>query len=95
MNGGAIPIGKAKMMTIDVVVSGQLARVRAGKRTKLRDVAERALRASGNEGAPLDEWELRRTDGALLDKSRTVAQVGLVEPATLFLSPRAGWAGSA
>jgi len=54
---------------------------------------ERALAESGNTGRPPDEWEVRNAAGVLLDKARTIEDLGLKNGARLFLSLRVGAGG--
>lgn len=80
---------------ITIVVSGQPERLRAEEHEKLERLVREALRHSGNEGQPPSDWELRTEDGRLLNQEETVAEAGVENGQTLFLSPKAGAGGSA
>lgn len=54
---------------------------------------ERALKESGNTGRPPDEWEVRDSNGVLLEMGRTIERLGLKNGARLFLSLRVGAGG--
>ena len=54
---------------------------------------ERALVESRNTGRPPDEWEVRNAAGVLLEKGRTIEDLGLKNGARLFLSLRVGAGG--
>ena len=55
---------------------------------------ERALAESHNTGRPPDEWEVRNAAGVLLEKGRTIEDLGLKNGARLFLSLRVGAGGT-
>lgn len=76
-----------------VVVSGQPEHLKVKTDDTLEELVHEALRKSGNHGQAPSEWELRTEDGRPLEQSVTVAVAGVVEGATLFLSPRAGAGG--
>lgn len=52
--------------TITVVVNGQPVTVNAGP---IRAVIEAAVKASGQIGAPVEQWELRTRDGEVIPQS--------------------------
>ena len=79
---------------ITIVVSGQPQRLKAKEHEKLEHLVREALRRSGNEGQPASDWELRTEDGRLLDQEQTVAEAGIENGQTLFLSPKAGAGGA-
>lgn len=86
-------MAKSENITVQVVVSGQPTTVKANVHQLVEQLVKDALRESGNKGQPPSEWELRTSDGKLIDQSLTVAAAGLVDGMTLFLSPRAGAGG--
>lgn len=86
---------KKEVIDVQVVVSGQATTIHANLHQTVEHLVKEALKASGNKGQPPSEWELRTTDGTLIDQALTVAAVGILEGMTLFLSPRAGAGGTA
>jgi hypothetical protein len=78
-----------------VVVSGQPSSIKANQHQKVEHLVEEALKQTGNKGQPPSEWELRRSDGALIDQALTIEAAGIADAMTLYLSPRAGAGGSA
>ncbi len=76
-----------------VVVSGEPIDVDVNPNQKAEQILREALRRSGNEGRPLEEWELKREDGSLIDSSVRVSELGLVDGTRLFLSPKASAGG--
>jgi hypothetical protein len=52
-----------------------------------------SLNKTGNQGQPPSDWELRTSDGALIEQTLTIEAAGLVDGMTLYLSPRAGAGG--
>jgi len=81
--------------TIDlvVVVSGRPEPVRAHPNEKVVDVVRTALRESGNQGQPPENWELRTEQGVVISQDQTVREAGLLSGMTLFLNPEAGAGG--
>jgi hypothetical protein len=79
---------------VEVVVSGQTFTIKVNENQKVEQLVKEALKESGNKGQPPSEWELRTTDGALIDQSLRIEDAGIVPGATLYLSPRAGAGGS-
>jgi hypothetical protein len=80
-------------ITLQVVVSGQSTSVKVNLRQPVENLVKEALRESGNKGQAPSEWELRTSDGRLIDQNVEVGAAGIVEGMTLFLSPRAGAGG--
>jgi hypothetical protein len=81
-------------LELTIVVSGQPERLKAHPHEKLEHLVKEALKRSGNEGQPPSDWELRTEDGQLIDQQQTVAEAGLTDGQTLFLSPKAGAGGN-
>ncbi|MHB2032743.1 MAG: DUF2604 domain-containing protein [Gemmatimonadaceae bacterium] len=79
---------------VTVVVSGQATNIRTNVHQSVEHLVKEALKESGNKGQPPSEWELRTSDGALIDQSLEVGAAGITEGITLFLSPRAGAGGN-
>lgn len=80
-------------LEIFVIVSGARTEVRVNVHEKLQNVVREALRESGNAGQAVDQWELRRESGELLDQELRAGDAGLVDGAVLTLQPRAGVGG--
>jgi len=75
------------------IINGENFSVEASDDATLRHAVERALRESGNTGRPPDEWEVRDSNGVLLEMGRTIEHLGLKNGARLFLSLRVGAGG--
>ena len=75
------------------IINGQDFVVEANVNAPLLEAVQRALNESGNTGRPVDEWEVRNTNGVLLDKNRTPKELGLENGTRLFLSLRVGAGG--
>lgn len=80
-------------ISVNVVVSGQAVALRINLHETVEHLVKEALKESGNKGQPPSEWELRTSDGTLINQSLAVGAAGIVNGATLFLSPRAGAGG--
>ncbi len=80
-------------ITVKVIVSGQPTSVTVNKHQKVEHLVREALNQTGNKGQPPADWELRTSDGALIEQSLTIEAAGIVDGATLFLNPRAGAGG--
>jgi len=76
-----------------VVVSGQPITLEVNLNQKIEHLIHEALQSSGNKGQPATDWELRTTDGRLLEPGISVEDALIVNNMTLFLSPRAGVGG--
>lgn len=76
-----------------VVVSGVLTAIKVNVHQTVEHLVQEALRESGNKGQPPSEWELRTSDGRLVDQGLEIGAAGIVDGVTLFLSPRAGAGG--
>lgn len=80
---------------VNVVVSGQPTSVRVNVHQKVEHLVKEALDQSGNKGQAPSEWELRTSDGRLIEQMMTIESAGIVDGMTLYLSPRAGAGGQA
>lgn len=85
--------GTDNKIDLVVVVSGEPIDVDVNPNQKAEQILREALRRSGNEGRPLEEWELKREDGSLIDPSVRVSELGLADGTRLFLSPKASAGG--
>lgn len=77
---------------LTVVVGGQPVAIEGNLQAPLHTVVPQALKASGNAGEPQD-WELRDTNGNLLDLDRKLKDFGFVAGVTLYLNRKAGIGG--
>lgn len=82
-----------KQIDLTVIVSGSAVSVAVNPQQKLEHVVREALRMSGSQGQPPDQWELRRESGEVLDQDARVADTGLSDGDVLTLQPRAGAGG--
>jgi hypothetical protein len=73
-----------------VVVNGVETVVDANLNAPLRTVAQHALNASGNQGRPLADWELKDERGQLLDLDRAVSTFNFAANAVLYLTLSVG-----
>jgi hypothetical protein len=76
-----------------VVVSGVPRAAEINAHEPLRNLVRDVLKASGDAGRAIEDFELRTEDGRLLDLAAKAADVGLHSGVTLFLNPRAGAGG--
>ena len=80
-------------ITVTVVVSGQAVPVKVNVHQSIEHLVAEALKDTGNKGQPPGDWELRTSDGALIEQTLIIGAVGLKQDATVYLSPRAGAGG--
>ena len=86
-------MAKSDHIQVSVVVSGQPTNVGVNSHQQVEHLVKEALKSSGNKGQPPSEWELRTSDGTLVDQGLTIDAAGIANGMTLFLSPRAGAGG--
>lgn len=82
-------------INVNVVVSGQPTLLKVNLHQKVEQLVKEALNQTGNKGQPASEWELRTSDGSLIEQTLTIQSAGIVEGMTVYLSPRAGAGGQA
>ena len=87
-------MAKSENIQVQVVVSGQPTTIKVNVHQTVEQLVKEALKESGNKGQPPSEWELRTSDGTLIDQSLAIGAAGISDGATLFLSPRAGAGGA-
>lgn len=80
-------------IVVSVVVSGQSTSVSVNINQKVEHLIREALKESGNQGQPPEDWELRSSDGALYEPGATIEAVSIVDGATVYLNPKAGAGG--
>lgn len=76
-----------------VTVSGQDIPVGVNAHQKTDQIVREALRLSGNQGQPPEDWELRRPDTTLVPMGITVAEAQLTDGTRLSLGPKSGEGG--
>ena len=59
----------------------------------LKEAVARALAESGNTGRPASEWQVRDSNGVLLDVERKIKDFGFTNGTRLFLSLAVGAGG--
>lgn len=79
--------------TLIIVVSGQPTTTRINPHQTVEHLVHEALQQSGNKGQPPADWELRRSDGGLIEQTMRIDDAGITDGMTLYLSPRAGAGG--
>ena len=82
-----------KKISIIVVVNGQPTEVDAFDDAPLSAVIPDALSQTDNSGQPPENWELRDTDGTLLDLDKKIEDYGFPPKFRLFLNLKAGVGG--
>ena len=82
-----------KKIPITVVVNGQPTVVDAIEDDPLSTIIPDALRQTENSGQPPENWELRDSDGTLLDLDKKIGDYGFPEKTRLFLNLKAGVGG--
>jgi hypothetical protein len=83
----------AQEITIVFIVNGEDVPIATNVRPPLREAVARALTQSGNTGRPVDDWEVRDANGALLDTSRRIEDFAFSSGVRLFVSLRVGAGG--
>ena len=84
----------SKKISITVVVNGQPTVVDAIGDAPLGTIIPDALRQTENSGQPPENWELRDTEGNLLDLDKKIEDYGFPEKVRLFLNLKAGVGGN-
>jgi len=81
-------------ITLIFIINGQDFPVGASIEARLISAVEIALEVSGNTGRrDPREWEVRDSNGVLLEIDRSIEQLGLKNRSRLFLSLRVGAGG--
>lgn len=78
---------------LEVVVSGAPVAVTVNPKQKADQVVREALRDSGNEGRPIEDWELTTENGTLVDLGARIEDLGFADGTRLFLSPKVSGGG--
>ena len=88
-------MSEAKKVSITVIVNGQPTVVDVFDNDPLREIISPALHQTQNSGQPPGNWELRDSDGTLLnDLDKTVGDYGITSKDRLFLNLKAGVGGN-
>ena len=80
-------------VSVTVVVSGEDVAVTVNPHQKVAELVREALRESGNQGQPLENWVLKTADGSSIDFNQRIGDAGITEGMKLFLNPKAGEGG--
>lgn len=75
------------------VINGEPTPVEGKPAEQLVKLLEKALKESENTGQPVDAWQVTDEPGNVLDVSKTLAELGIKDGATLLASLKAGAAG--
>lgn len=79
---------------IVVVVNGQQAPISANANAPLHTIIEKALHDTGNTGQGPENWELRDSNGTLLDVNAKIESFHFAPGVRLFLNLKAGIGGA-
>lgn len=79
--------------TLTIVVSGHPLTEDFPSNQRLEQIVGRVLKQTNNTGQDPSSWELRDSNGNVLNLNLTAAEAGLHDGVTLFLNPRAGAGG--
>lgn len=85
---------QSNQIAIEVIVNGQPTVVEANVHAPLMTIIPKALDQTGNTGQPPENWELRDSNGQLLDVSRKIESFGFAPGVRLFLNLKAGVGGT-
>jgi hypothetical protein len=80
-------------ITLIFIINGENFSVETNVNAPLLSAVQRALAESHNTGRDPSEWEVRDSNGVLLEVHRTPTELGLVNNGRLFLSLRVGAGG--
>jgi Protein of Unknown function (DUF2604) len=81
------------MTTIIFIVNGVDLRVEIPEYKKLSVAKETALNESNNISRSYIEWEIHNDEGYMLDDSKTVYDLGIVDGDRVFLNLKVGAGG--
>jgi hypothetical protein len=80
-------------LDLTVVVNGQPTTISAEPDAQLGSIIGKALEQTGNVGQPPQNWELRDSNGSVLDPARKIETFGFVSGVAIFLNLKAGIGG--
>lgn len=84
---------KEEKLALVFVINGEDFVVEVNSHEPLKAAVAKALAKSNNTGRPPEEWEVRDAGGVLLERDRSIRDLGLANGARLFLSLRVGAGG--
>lgn len=79
-------------INVIVVVSGEDIPVTVNTHEKVANLVREALRESGNEGQPLENWVLK-SDDSPIEFDLRISEAGITDGMKLYLNPKAGEGG--
>lgn len=80
-------------INVIVVVSGVDQPVTTNPHQTVGHLAEEALKASGNEGQPLENWEMKTAAAVIIPFDAHLNDAGIVDGSKVYLTPKAGSGG--
>ena len=86
-------ITKKIMKTLTFIVNGEDVLISSNSESSLASARDAALIETRNTGRPLDQWEVRKESGELLDTTRLIHSFGFEERARVFVTLRVGAGG--
>jgi hypothetical protein len=84
---------REKKVSLVFIINGEDTAIEANTNAPLHVAVRHALQLSNNTGRDPDAWELRDSNGALIDIARTPGDFGFSSGTRLFLSLRVGAGG--
>lgn len=83
---------KKNKLDLVVVVSGEDVAVSVNPHQQVARLIEEALRESGNEGQPPEDWVLKAGD-TVISSNQTIEASGITAQTKLYLNPKRGEGG--
>ncbi|MBA2335592.1 MAG: DUF2604 domain-containing protein [Blastocatellia bacterium] len=80
-------------ISLTAVVSGTPTEVTANVNAPLKTIIPEALRETGNNGQPPDNWDVKDAAGNILDPNKKIGDFGFTDGVTVFLTLKAGIGG--
>jgi ABC-type Zn2+ transport system substrate-binding protein/surface adhesin len=81
-------------LVLTVVVGGTATEVEANPEAPINSIIPIALKQTGNEGQPPENWQLKDTQGTILDINKKIEDFHFSCDVKLFLSLKAGVGGN-
>ena len=92
-NPGRDDGGRGPNIDVQVIVSGTATTVTVNPNQPVRTLIGEALRNTGSVGQDPDGFELRLSDGTVVDVDAKIGVAGIAAGVVLTLQPRAGIGG--
>ena len=89
-----MPEKHGRDIVLKIVVNGQQTEVRVNEEAPLSTVIPKALEQTKNTGQPPSNWELKDSEGNVLDINKKVDDFHFKPETILFLSLKAGVGGT-